>query len=69
LVKDPSKRLTLKEVLQHPWITKDIKDIREARRMSLPGNQFELFSLVQPDTKDLLKEIQKKKTEDKKDNS
>ncbi|MDR3736441.1 MAG: hypothetical protein P4L10_13010 [Acidobacteriaceae bacterium] len=56
-MKDPSKRLTLKDVLQHPWITKDIKDVREARRNSLPGNAFALFSLPQPD---LLKEIQKK---------
>ena len=57
MVKEPSKRLTLKEVLQHPWITRDIKDIRDARRNSLPGTAFALFSLPQPD---LLKEIQKK---------
>eukprot|EP00831_Metopus_contortus_P001416 TRINITY_DN10507_c0_g2_i7.p1 TRINITY_DN10507_c0_g2~~TRINITY_DN10507_c0_g2_i7.p1 ORF type:complete len:113 (-),score=42.10 TRINITY_DN10507_c0_g2_i7:69-407(-) len=60
LIKDPEKRMTLREVLQHPWITRDIKEVREARRNSLPGNAFELFSLVKPDTTNLLKEIQKK---------
>ena len=60
LIKDPAKRLGLKEVLQHPWVTRDIKDIREARRNSLPGNAFTLFSLVQPDTTNLLKEVHKK---------
>lgn len=60
LVKEPSKRLTLKEVLQHSWITRDIKDIREARRNSLPGNAFELFSLAKPEGGDLFKEMHKK---------
>ncbi len=55
-MKEPSKRLTLKEVLQHPWITRDIKDVRDARRNSLPANAFALYSLAQPD---LLKEMQK----------
>ncbi len=48
-MKDPAKRLSLKEVLEHPWITKDVKGIREARRNSMPGNAFTLFSLAQPD--------------------
>lgn len=60
LLKEPSKRMTLKEILQHPWITRDIKDVREARRNSLPGDAFSVFSLVQPDKTDLLKEVQKK---------
>ena len=64
LVKEPSKRITLKEVLQHPWITRDIKDVRDARRNSLPGNAFAVYSLVQPDTTNLLKEIQKKQAKE-----
>ncbi len=52
LVKDPAKRLTLKEVLEHPWITRDVKDVQKARRNSLPGNAFALFSQVHPDTAD-----------------
>lgn len=60
LTKDPAKRISLKEVLQHPWITQDVKGIREARRNSLPGNAFTLFSMVKPDTTNLLKDVQKK---------
>jgi hypothetical protein len=61
-VKDPNKRITLKDVLQHPWITKDIKGIRDARRGSIPSTAFELFSLVKPDV-EALKEEQQNKTE------
>ena len=60
LVKDPAKRITLKEVLQDPWITRDVKGVREARRNSLPGDAFTLFSQVQPDTTNLFKEVLKK---------
>jgi serine/threonine protein kinase len=60
LVKDPAKRLPLKDILQHPWLTKDIKDVRELRRNSLPGDAFAAFSLAHPDTTDLLKDMQKK---------
>ena len=47
--KDPNKRITLKEVLQHPWLTRDIKGIREARKGSIPSTAFGLYSLVKPD--------------------
>ena len=56
----PEKRITLKEVLQHPWLTGELKDIREARRNSLPGDAFSLYSLVKPETDNLLKDVQKK---------
>lgn len=61
LVKDPAKRTTLKEVLQHQWVTQDAKGVREARRNSLPGDAFTLYSMVKPDTTNLLKDVQKKK--------
>jgi len=60
LAKDPAKRIILKEVLQHPWITRDLKEIRDARRNSLPGNAFGLFSLVQPEKEEIFKDIIKK---------
>jgi len=60
-MKDPAKRITLKEVLQDPWITHDLKGVREARRNSLPAEAFTLFSMVKPDTSNLLKDVQKKK--------
>lgn len=64
LMKDPAKRIGLKEVLQHPWITQDVKGIREARRNSLPGDAFTLYSMVKPDTTNLFKDVQKKKLKD-----
>ena len=60
LVKDPKKRIGLKEVLQHPWLTQGVKEISEARRNSLPGDAFELYSTVKPDLTNLLKDVQKK---------
>lgn len=56
LVKEPQKRLTLNEVLLHPWITKDLSAVREARRNSLPENAFAVYSLPQPSKADLLNE-------------
>ena len=59
LTKEPSKRITLKEVLQHPWLTRDIKGIRDARRGSIPATAFELYSLVKPDV-EAVKDAQSK---------
>jgi hypothetical protein len=63
-VKDPVKRITLKEVLEHPWVTRDVKDIQDARRNSLPSDSFALFSL-NPEKSDLFKEMMKKKEKEK----
>ena len=49
ILKDPSKRMTLKDILQHPWILKESKEIGEIRKHSLPGEAFSAFSLVQPE--------------------
>jgi len=47
LVKDPDKRLTLKEILQHSWILKgESKTLSEMRKNSLPGDAFAVFSQV-----------------------
>lgn len=37
LRKDRRKRISLKEVLEHPWITKSDKNLRELRRKSADG--------------------------------
>lgn len=41
--------MSLKEVLQHPWITRDLKAVSEARRHSVSISEFELYTLTQPD--------------------
>jgi len=44
LVKDPKKRLSLTEILQHPWLVKDRKEITEMHKI----NDFVAYSLVHP---------------------
>ncbi len=34
LVKDPSKRMVIKDVLEHKWITNDDQSIKDLRRKS-----------------------------------
>ena len=52
LIKDPEKRMKIKELLQHPWILKDSKAIGEKRKSSLPGQIFTAFSLTDSDADD-----------------
>jgi hypothetical protein len=44
LEKDRFKRITLEEVLAHPWICKKSKDIAEIRKQVAPLESFEAFS-------------------------
>eukprot|EP01022_Parablepharisma_sp_SALTPOND_P021274 TRINITY_DN4116_c0_g2_i1.p1 TRINITY_DN4116_c0_g2~~TRINITY_DN4116_c0_g2_i1.p1 ORF type:complete len:288 (-),score=33.24 TRINITY_DN4116_c0_g2_i1:1003-1866(-) len=46
LVKDPKKRMALTEILQHPWLIKDKKEVKEMR----DKNDFVAYSLVQPNS-------------------
>lgn len=49
LIKDPDKRLKLKEVLQHPWILSESKDIGEIRSKSVSCKDFMAFTLTTND--------------------
>lgn len=60
LEKDKDKRMTLEEVLQHPWITKKSKSIAGARKKSgdsSAAEQFKAFAM----TEELQKEIEEAK--------
>ncbi len=48
LIKDSDKRITVKEVLQHPWVTKELKATGELRRNSLPAQAFAVFTQTSP---------------------
>lgn len=47
LTKDPAKRITLKEVLQDPWIANE--STIKARKNSSAKDAFDLYSNANPD--------------------
>ena len=64
LVKDKSKRLTLTQVLEHPWIAKNCEGISEERRKSQEGTKFRMYSHQQPHSPKILGEVSKREKED-----
>lgn len=57
LQKDPNKRMSIKEVLEHPWIKKINQKAHEMRRDSKDlGNQFKVYTM----TEDILGSTNKK---------
>jgi hypothetical protein len=57
LQKDPSKRMVIKEVLEHPWMQKHVNsNLMEIRRQSrdVTGSNFKLYSMAE-ETSDLKK--------------
>ncbi len=56
--------MPLKEVLQHPWVTKFAKDVREMRRNSLPASAFKMFTHQQPNSPLIFKEAEKRAKND-----
>ncbi len=60
LCKDPKKRITIKELLRHPWLTKNCKEVREMREHSKADNMFKNYVLQVPHTVKIFDEIQKR---------
>eukprot|EP00826_Nyctotherus_ovalis_P042928 TRINITY_DN4486_c0_g2_i2.p2 TRINITY_DN4486_c0_g2~~TRINITY_DN4486_c0_g2_i2.p2 ORF type:complete len:268 (+),score=93.12 TRINITY_DN4486_c0_g2_i2:1576-2379(+) len=54
LVKCPEKRMSLKEILEHPWLTQDIEGMKKVEKL----NEFVAYTAVQPSA--VLKLIRKK---------
>ena len=59
LCKDKKKRITLKELLKHPWITSGCEDVREMRENASSENMFKNFVLQMPHSVKIYDEIQK----------
>ena len=64
IVKDRTKRMTLTEVLEHPWITENCSDLREMRKNSDSISQFKLYSHQQPHSPKILDEVIKRTTDE-----
>jgi len=66
LVKEPENRMTLEQVLEHPWLVKGAVHIRDLRRNSLNDrlSKFKVFSHSQPDSPRILEEIERRAEED-----
>jgi len=64
LIKDKSKRLTLTQILEHPWITKYCAGIREMRMKAQPTSQFKVYSHQQPHSPKILDEVMHRSKED-----
>jgi len=66
LTKDPKKRMTLEQVLEHPWLIKGATDIKELRRKSINDrlSKFKVFSHAEPDSPKIMEEIEKRSKED-----
>ena len=52
LIKKPSKRMTLNELLKHPWLTSNCESVRTMRENATSGNIFRLNSLTIPLSED-----------------
>ncbi len=64
LVKDKTKRLPLKQVLEHPWLTKQSQGLRDMRLRSPKIGQFKAYSHQQPHSPQILDEIVRRPKED-----
>lgn len=60
LVKDPKKRLTLEEVLVHPWIIKSSKGISDMRKDTRVLAKFKNYSYQEPNSPAILNEVIKR---------
>ncbi len=63
LIKDPEKRITLKEVLMHPWLTKDCPEVLKMRKEAKKENEFRMFTLSNPCTAKIYDEVKRRSDE------
>lgn len=51
LVKDPKKRIELKELLKHPWLTMNCEKVRHMREAATLESVFRMNAFTEPLTK------------------
>ena len=48
LAKDPAKRISLNELLKHPWLTMNCENVRHMRELATSESIFRMNSLIEP---------------------
>ncbi len=51
LQKDPDKRMTIKQILEHEWITKFYTKVLEERKRSVDSSSFKLYASINSNNK------------------
>ncbi len=59
LEKDPTKRPTIREVLEDPWITKNFPDVTRLREKAQGATMFQMYSLPKPNSLKIYDEVAK----------
>ncbi len=57
LTKDPDRRITLKEVLTHPWITGSSEKLEAMRKNASNEASFKVFSQQEPNSLKMYDEV------------
>ena len=59
LCKDQDKRISIQELLKHPWLTVDCKDVLELRKHATPEDMFKNYVLQIPSSTKIYDELQR----------
>ena len=63
LIKNPEKRIKLKDLLMHPWIVKNNPNVLKMRQEATKENEFRMFTLSNPGSVKIYDEVKKRSEE------
>jgi len=63
LIKDPEKRIKLKDLLVHPWLVKSNPNVLKLRKEAKRENEFRMFTLSNPGSVKIYDEVKKRSEE------